>query len=294
MGELRCVDGSVLSVLAVACRDRAGQPYEITLNLARDSMPFATVGQRCGHEFAVLADRLTKARLDPAQAADWPDPDDRFPSPSGQPAAGPAAAPARLGGYLPGEAEYFALRSRDRVDLPGSGELRCVLRSAAVWVGECAGTGHAGTGVHVQAGQHLTPGQRPPGQQGRPGEHRPPDQRTWPVARDAASGRGQWRLSRRAVVEAWGTGGIGVRAVLTSAELVAFLDTVLTEPEGASPTGAAIAGGQATGRPGGAAVPFWRQRGRVPDGIGRISSTGSTSAGSRRRSRLRRSPGTSG
>jgi hypothetical protein len=214
MGELRCVDGSVLSVEAVTCRDKVGRPYEITLNLARDSIPFAAVGQRCGYQLSRLAERVSAARLDPAQAAAWPDPDDRFPAPlpavadqvpaSDGPepghASGPPAGSARAGrgssgrraDYLPGDHEYFALRSRDRGDPPGPGELRCVLRSSAVWLGDCAGVGH---------------------------HHRSP--------RLAATGHGGWRLTRRAVIEAWGSGGLGVRAVLTSAELVAFLNTVV-------------------------------------------------------------------
>src|SRR5580700_2389823 len=118
MGELRCVDGSVLSVTAAACRDRAGRPFEITLNLARDDVPFASVGQRCGHLLALLADRVCGARVDPGQAAEWPDPDDRFPAPAQPPEAGRAPqAQSHPGSYLPGEHEYFALRSRDRTDL---------------------------------------------------------------------------------------------------------------------------------------------------------------------------------
>jgi hypothetical protein len=244
MGALRCVDGSVLSVEAVDCRDRSGQPYEITLSLARNSVPFAAVGQRCGYELSELAERINEARRDPGLAAEWPDPDDRFP-----------AHPAHPASALPGDHEYFALRSRDRTDLPGTGELRCVLRSSAVWVGECAGTGH------VQSSHHGLPGQR-----------------GWP-ARPPASGRGRWRLTRRAVIEAWGTMGIGVRAVLTSAELVAFLDTVLTEPEGAAsaadspaegvPAGDGLVGQSAGRQPGGVRTSLWRQRGRVPDGVAR-------------------------
>ncbi|MEO5876465.1 MAG: hypothetical protein ABIQ26_15830 [Streptosporangiaceae bacterium] len=38
---------------------------------------------------------------------------------------------------------------------------------------------------------------------------------------------GGWRIGRRAVLEAWGTGGLGVRAELTSAELAGFLSGVL-------------------------------------------------------------------
>ncbi len=69
MGALRCVDGSVLWVEPVSCRDKAGQPYEITLNLARDSVPFAAVGQRCGHQLSELAERINAAREDPEQTA---------------------------------------------------------------------------------------------------------------------------------------------------------------------------------------------------------------------------------
>jgi len=269
MGALRCVDGSVLSVEAVSCRDRIGQPYEITLNLARDSVPFAAIGQRCGYQLSELAERISAARLDPEQAAAWPDPDDRFPGPAGgnpadqvpDPAADgrDPAGPGRAVGYLPGNHEYFALRSRDRVDLPGTGELRCLLRSSAVWIGECVGVSQ-----HQPPGQHLQPGQH-----GVPAQHA---QRAW---RHPAGGHGRWQLSRRAVIEAWGAGGVGVRAVLTSAELVAFLDTVLMGPDGGVcagdvPVADAQAGSQpARKQPGGVTMPLWRQRGRVPDGIAR-------------------------
>lgn len=265
MGALRCVDGSVLSVEAVSCRDRTGQPYEITLNLARDSVPFAAIGQRCGYQLSELAERISAARHDPEQAAAWPDPDDRFPAPGGGDTAGldigagPARAPAgqvpgyvsHAAGYLANDHEYFALRSRERVDMPGTGELRCVLRASAVWVGECVGVGQhphdsqpPQPGHEPVAGQHALPGQHGVlGQHGVPGQHGP---RTW---RHPAGGHGRWQLTRRAVIEAWGAGGVGVRAVLTSAELVAFLDTVLRGPDGAAagrevPLADARAGGQ--------------------------------------------------
>lgn len=258
MGELRCVDGSVLSIEPVSCHDRAGRPYEITLSLARDSVPFAAVGQRCGYELAQLAERVSAARGDPAQAAAWPDPDDRFPVPGISESAGAGTGraiprgsrrggtPRGGGGDVPGDHEYFALRSRDRVDPPGTGELRCVLRSSAVWLGECAGIGQ------------LTPPRQRAGQR--------------PSARPPASGHGRWRLTRRAVIEAWGAGGVGVRAVLTSAELVAFLDTVLTGLAAAAADTASArraAGGDpsAGGDPGGTATPRWQQQGKVPDAI---------------------------
>jgi hypothetical protein len=226
MGALRCVDGSVLSVLAVACSDRTGTPYEITLDLRRDHQPFASVGERCGFRLSQLAASVTAAREDPEQAAAWPDPDDRFPEPlpgegaggrMGGQASGRASGRAGGGGFRPREREYFSLRSRDRSDLPGRGELRCVLRDSAEWLGPY--------------------GPRAPGQP-----------------------RG-WRLSRRAVIEAWGADGIGLRAVLTSAELVTFLDTVLKEPDGGEVAACAPAGA-------GGPSPLGRAE-RVPDGSAR-------------------------
>ncbi|GGO67578.1 hypothetical protein GCM10012289_24330 [Nonomuraea cavernae] len=43
---------------------------------------------------------------------------------------------------------------------------------------------------------------------------------------------GTWRLTRRAFVEAWGAGGVGMRAVLTSAELASFVRELVDEAEG--------------------------------------------------------------
>src|SRR5271170_7071965 len=84
MGELRCVDGSILTVTAVACSDRVGTPYEITLDLRRGRKPFASIGERCGFRLSQLAASVAAAREDPAQAEAWPDPDDRFPDPDGR------------------------------------------------------------------------------------------------------------------------------------------------------------------------------------------------------------------
>ena len=197
MGQLRCVDGTVLTVVAVECSDRRGTPYEITLDLRRGRKPFASVGERCGFRLAQLAASVTAAREDPEQARVWPDPDDRCPEPGPRPGGGVGA------GFRPAEREYFSLRSRNPDDLPGSGEFRCVLRDSAEWLGG------------------RRPGARPL--------------------------PGGWRLTRRAVIEAWGADGIGLRAVLTSAELVTFLDTVLKEPAGGQACARASAGAQAAG-----------------------------------------------
>ncbi|GAA1015429.1 hypothetical protein Aple_050040 [Acrocarpospora pleiomorpha] len=43
--------------------------------------------------------------------------------------------------------------------------------------------------------------------------------------------RGEWHLTRRAFVEAWGTSGIGLRAVLTSSQLATFLQALVAEAE---------------------------------------------------------------
>lgn len=51
----------------------------------------------------------------------------------------------------------------------------------------------------------------------------------WVGRQQSAAGR--WRVARRAVVEAWGSGGRGVRAVLTSAELARFLADLLAEAD---------------------------------------------------------------
>src|SRR5215470_7558949 len=98
MGVLRCVDGSVLTVVAVACHDRAGTPYEITLELRRGRRPFASVGERCGFRLAQLAASVTAARDDPGQATAWPDPDDRFPEPGPRPSPGGLPEPAARSG----------------------------------------------------------------------------------------------------------------------------------------------------------------------------------------------------
>ncbi|MCA2225813.1 hypothetical protein [Nonomuraea aurantiaca] len=43
--------------------------------------------------------------------------------------------------------------------------------------------------------------------------------------------QGEWRVTRRAYVEAWGSSGVGMRAVLTSSELAAFVHGLVDEVE---------------------------------------------------------------
>src|SRR6266487_4069023 len=261
MGELRCVDSSLLGVAAVPCRDRAGRPYDVTLRLVLDRQPFAIVGQRCGHQLAALAAQVQAAREDPAQQSCWPDPDDRFPVPGE--AGGPAGLPA---GFQPGEREYFTLRSRNRGDLPGGGEIRCLLRSSAHWLPAAAppaspapaspAPGSPSPARPAVGGAASSPG----------GPVRSPG---GPVRAPGGAAPGHWRLSRRAVLEAWGDSGTGVRAVLTSAELVTFLDTVLSEPDVGAPASSPSAVRTAECQQGRLGRPTSRQRGRVPDGSAR-------------------------
>ncbi|MBO3752278.1 hypothetical protein J5X84_39995 [Streptosporangiaceae bacterium NEAU-GS5] len=53
--------------------------------------------------------------------------------------------------------------------------------------------------------------------------------RTWMPAQ--GHGHGEWRLMRRAFLEAWGSAGVGRRAVLTSGELGAFVADLVEEAE---------------------------------------------------------------
>ena len=234
MGVLRCVDGSVLTVVAVACHDRAGTPYEITLELRRGRRPFASVGERCGFRLAHLAASVTAAREDPGQATAWPDPDDRFPEPGRSPAPGgfpePGPRPA------PGRFPEPAARS-------GGSEAIEVWGVPAVWGvprARCAAPARDAAGAAGHPGfrpserEYFSLRTRDPGDLPGNGEFRCVlrDSAEWLGGRGpGAQGQpGGWRLTRRAVIEAWGADGIGLRAVLTSAELVTFLDTVLKEP----------------------------------------------------------------
>ena len=182
MAELRCVDGSVLSVLPEPCVGRDGVPYEVTLRLLRDGVALGDVGERCGFFLATTAARLREARRS--------DPD-AFPA-SGLEAGLRAWAADRgvddeqsweeFRRYLPRDRELFAFLARDPDDVAAGGELRVVLREERVWLA--------------------------PDQQGE---------------------RGRWRLRCLSVVEAWGAGGVGVRAVLDSDGLLAFLEDLLAD-----------------------------------------------------------------
>ncbi|HVF21058.1 MAG TPA: hypothetical protein VNA14_12575, partial [Mycobacteriales bacterium] len=54
-------------------------------------------------------------------------------------------------------------------------------------------------------------------------------ERSWIAGDGVAGGGGRWQLACRAVLDAWGDAGVGVRAVLTAPELAAFLRALLDE-----------------------------------------------------------------
>lgn len=197
VGELHCADGSVLTVDARPCRDRGGAPYEIVLVLRRDGVPFGSVGERCGYVLATLAARLAAARTPGSrQARCWPDPDDRFPDPaldSGLRAAA-AGRDADLAAVLGALAPY----------LPRERELFTLRRRDR---DDAAGSGELRCTLRTSS--RWVSGAPSP----------------------VRAGRGAWRLARRAVVEAWGTGGHGVRAVLTSGQLAGFITGILDAAE---------------------------------------------------------------
>lgn len=56
--------------------------------------------------------------------------------------------------------------------------------------------------------------------------------RTIPIWMPGQGDLGEWRITRRAYVEAWGAGGVGMRAVLTSAELSVFVRALVDEAAG--------------------------------------------------------------
>ena len=198
MAKLTCVDGSYLGVFPEPVLDRQRVPYEVTLRMTRDDRPFGTVGERCGYFLAGVRDRLDAARGDTSpQARRWALPD-RFPMSATEAGVRSwatetghelAASWAQLSRYLPRDRELFSFRRRDPDDLASTGELRCIVETEKAWVDS--------------SGQ----------QRG-----------TFRVRQ-----RGHWRLARRAVLDAWGESGLGVRAVLDSTELADFLRQLVAE-----------------------------------------------------------------
>ena len=178
MAEVRCVDGTVLTVRPVPCLDRDGVPYEVTLELLRDGAAFGEVGERCGYFLA-----STAARLRAVPAGEFPasSVEAGIRSWAQDTGSEPDAAWTTMQRYVPRDRELFCFRARDPDDLSSTGELRATLEQ----------------------------------------------QRTWLAAEDDRAGR--WQIECCAVLQAWGSGGTGVRAVLSSAALRAFLEELVSE-----------------------------------------------------------------
>jgi hypothetical protein len=129
VAEVRCVDGSVLSVLPVPVLDRGGLPYEATLRLLHDGAAFGEVGERCAGRLAEATARVRDARRDGGP--------DAFPETGlsaalrGLEATGAGSAAVRRA--LPRDGELLSLRGRDPDDVSSAGELRVWLREDRTW-----------------------------------------------------------------------------------------------------------------------------------------------------------------
>ncbi|HVE62439.1 MAG TPA: hypothetical protein VNB94_01365 [Mycobacteriales bacterium] len=193
MAAVVCVDGSKLGVSPVPVVDRDGAPYELTLRLSRDDQPFGAVGERCGWFLAATAARLRAAGADgSAESEVWPDRDDRF---SASAIEGGLRAWAGDQGLEPdstwAQLERYMPRDRDLF------VFRHRDPDDLISEGE------------IRCSVHST--------------------KTWVDGAGTARAGGRWQLARRAVLDAWGHGGEGLRAVLTAPQLVHFLDALLAE-----------------------------------------------------------------
>lgn len=133
MADLRCLDGSVLTIEPVPVCDRQGVPYEVTLRVLRQGQPFAEVGERCGFFLASLTQQLLTAR---DQGRDFPaslleQGMRRWAAGGGLDAD---AAWEQAQRYLPRERELCALVARDPDDVTAAGELRIRVRAERTWL----------------------------------------------------------------------------------------------------------------------------------------------------------------
>lgn len=197
VADLTCVDGAVLTVLPEPVLDRDDVPYEMTLRLLLDGEPFGSVGERCGFFLATIAVRLARAIAadgpiaDDGMSVDWVEPADRFP-PSSMEAGVKAWA---LDRNVPADATWTQLARY----LPRERSLFSFRR-------------------------------RDPDDPARAGELRC-SLRTSKIWVDGASGSGHWKLRERALLDAWGDGGRGVRASLTAPELLAWIRALLVKAD---------------------------------------------------------------
>lgn len=198
MADVTCVDGSVLTVLPEAVLDRDDVPYEMTVRLLRNGEPFGVVGERCGFFLATVAVRLARAIsasgpvADDGMGIEWVDPDDRF-APSSM-EAGVKAWAADAG--LPVDSTWQELTRY----LPRERSLFSFRR-------------------------------RDPDDPARLGELRCSLRTSKAWVENGENGAGRWKIRERAVLDAWGEAGLGVRAVMTAPELLAFLRSLLAQAD---------------------------------------------------------------
>jgi len=193
MATLTCVDASTLDVQPVMVVDRDAVPYELTLRMTRDGAPFGAVGERCGFFLAATVGRLRAAADETIDRQPrWADEDDRFPASSAE--GGVRAWAADSG--LDADQTWAALQRY----LPRERDLFAFRTRDP---DDLATIGELRCSVRTQ--------------------------RTWEAGEGVAGGGGQWRLARRAVVEAWGDEGAGVRAVVGAVDLRRWVTALLDE-----------------------------------------------------------------
>jgi hypothetical protein len=180
----------VLGIEPVPVVDRDGRTYEVTLRLTRAGAEFGAVGERCGFFLAALHGRLAHCRDE--ESAGWPDPDDRFPE---------SSVEGGLRSWAQDENQDPEVLDRIERYLPRDRELFAFRYRDP---DDLAATGELRCAIHTQ--------------------------KTWVAGlRGDGPTRGQWRLARRAVLDAWGDAGVGARAILTSGQLLVLLESLLDE-----------------------------------------------------------------
>lgn len=185
------MDGSTLGVDPAPVLDRDGVPYELTLRLTRDGGPFGAVGERCGWFLASTAARLREVIG----------------------AAGGAATAPVADGFPPSSVEggirAWALDDGRDPDTTWTTIERYLPRDRDLFAFRHRDPDDLVTEGELRCALHT--------------------RRAWVAGEGVAGGGGRWRLTCRAVLDAWGDDGSGIRAVLTAPELLAFLDTLLAE-----------------------------------------------------------------
>lgn len=186
----------MLSVLPESVRDRDGIPYEMTLLLRRDGEPFGVVGERCGFFLANLVGRLAQATSDAGPLASdgnttvWGDPDDRFP---------PSSMEAGV--------RAWAVDTGLPADRTWSDMTRYLPRERSLFSFRRRDPDDPTQLAELRCSLRTS--------------------KSW-LATDER-GHGRWVLRERALLDAWGEAGVGIRAVLTAPELLDLLRRLLAE-----------------------------------------------------------------